>query len=537
MTSSNSTPVAGIEDELHNKETMDALARKHEENRAAAIKALTEGAWRAKVQAVMDGNAAGDNNQKWSLFYACISLGLPRKNNELSWGPSQVGKTFNQKWICKTLFPGHTIFLSTSSPKAPYYKAIKLGPEVYRYKIVVLDELADQSEGTQDTIKALTTDSDDANNEQVGMETVIQNKYIQADIRGLPVVLTTSAKQLEDELSQLENRFFKVNVDESLDQAVAIMEFQLQEMLEGKKINDTDRALALQIVEEILAEKDFIVRNPFSVGGLTCADPTGPKNRLPMFHKLLCAITYANRFARPRFDHNGKKYLIASLSDNLEAVKIWKKNEAQQNLGIPNALVQFLKVFPDDGSRLTLLELAARYRTLTGNEKFSSESAYQYARKLELKNLISRSKVSQDGQKETKYNILTTPNFSKLDFKIPESSILAKNVRTALEAILTDFGEIEEEIPKVLAAINDCKAEPGVAGESKPGLDDGSWPNLDKFVSQDEEIVGLKALIEKGELHRDDFKRRDPRQRAYIERLLRDGSISIRPDGILYLSK
>jgi hypothetical protein len=104
--------------------------------------------------------------------------------------------------------------------------------------------------------------------------------------------------------------------------------------------------------------------------------------------------------------------LLASLSDNLEAIRIWEKNEDSQLTAVPEYLRDVLALFAPDIWR-TKEELVDTYQLKYGDKRkpISADTAYQYAHKLEQKDLLTSKR--REGGKEVEWTLLDKSNMSK----------------------------------------------------------------------------------------------------------------------------
>jgi integrase/recombinase XerD len=385
-----------------------------------AEESLHDGSWKQIIQAALDEFAAGDQNAKWLAFYSCISSNLPRKLHIFFMGGSQQGKSFIQKRVGGQLFPERFMDRSDLSAKAPYYEVrYENNPKYFDGKIVFLDELADRSEDQRNFIKKMTSNE----SKSLTLSTVDNMALLKIDIDGLPVIQTNSMKSLDDYGNQLANRLFKANVRESIEQGKDVVRFQMDEMKFGKRRNSEAVQQALRVTSYILERGGFEILNPFA-DSIVLRDFSGPKNRLPMFHSLLSSIAYANWRARPVIEME-PPIVLASLSDNLEAMKIWKTNEMAQTLAIPNYLIDFLDIFRDqDDNGLTKEEMSEQYRLLKGKE-LGAESCYAYAHILEVRNILnSRRREDSRAYEWLMLDISGMSEICSLDFVFQDSGIL-----------------------------------------------------------------------------------------------------------------
>jgi hypothetical protein len=298
------------------------ITERWKRNAELAQESLYDGTWRQHVQKAMDQVIAGENNAKWTHFYSALTAWLFDKNHVDLTGKSQRGKSWVQNQMGTTFFPDIYLDIDISAKVLQYKAREKKNTHLLDGKILQVDELADAPEQVRDFIKKLTTNR----RKKLTYESLDKNnKPIELELDGMPVVWANNMETIEEKGNQLMNRFFKTNVDESIAQSKTVEQHQKNEMMFGRRMNEDAVSLTKKIIELITKEGGFEVLNPFA-GFLEQGDYS-VLNRLPMYHSLLSGIAYANRFARPCFEVDGQKYIFASMADNQEALKIFYENE------------------------------------------------------------------------------------------------------------------------------------------------------------------------------------------------------------------
>jgi hypothetical protein len=403
---------------------------------------LQSGTWKEPIQKAMDSLAAGEQNLKWVTCYSGLSCGLDNKFHTFADGRSQYGKSFVQKSVIAALFEGRYDFVTEASGKAAYYEALAKKPDIYRNRILHLDEYNDLSQAAKDFVKAITT----ARTDTVHLKTVVDQKFTESKLDGLPVVITNSMELSKDNGNQARNRFFIVNVDETTEQHRTVEDFQLDEMMFGESNDEEAIQLARVIVYSILQKSGvYKVLNPFARGYIQ--REYGERNRLPMYSSLLASITYANQFNRPRLTTDkGKQIILASLQDNLEALAIWRKNEWQQRLKIPERYRKIFEILPE-GQWWTKDEIS--YGLKETGIILSADSVYQYAHKMEKMDLLS-SKRREEGREVEFSRILNNSNISVLDFIFEDPGLLDSAVKAIFERSLISNTSIRETAEKLI---------------------------------------------------------------------------------------
>lgn len=406
-------------------------------NTDLAEQSLKDGTWQRYIQKAMDCRIAGEQNSKWALFYSGLTAKLPNKLHIHLMGKSQRGKSFVQSQMGNTFFANIYEDTDFSSRAFQYEAKENENTHLLDGKILQQDELADADENVRNFIKKLTTNK----RETLHYRSVDKkNKPIRLDLEGMPVVWANSMEKVDEQGNQLMNRMFKMNVDESITQSKTVEQHQKNEMMFGARMDDEALFIAQKIVEYILRDGGFEVLNPFA-SFLEQANYAA-LNRLPMFHALLSAITYANRYARPLFDKDGQTFIWASFSDNLTALRIFFENEKCQRTNLPERH-QKLVALLSPGLWMTKYELMRAWELKYPDEKaISAETAYQYAHDLEEQDVITSEPVEEG--RGTQYGLIDFEDSSKrlLDIKSPDKKILADNVRgaTLVSSSLTALG-------------------------------------------------------------------------------------------------
>jgi len=527
-----------IDDALHDKATMDNFAKNQAEREAAAKKALEDGTWKEIVKKAEDQMIIGEDFTKKALFYSGISSGLKDERLHIFlMGDSQLGKSFIQEKM-GTLFPGIFTFASSMSAKSPYAEAeANKDPGFYNHKILGLDELADQSEATRDFVKAATGNKQ---NKMVNKTLDERRKFNLQSLEGMPILWTNSMEVFKDQGSQLANRFFKMNIDETVEQSERVEEFQKSDAKFGKlKKPQVDKDMAVEIVAAILSEKDFNVLNPFS--DLIEQANTRARNALPMFYTLVSSIAYANRFRRPSFTVSGvEKYLIASLADNIEALEIWKHGKWT---GLPDSYTEILETM-EMGKEYTVDQLTEDHNRKFPKHKLAAKTINNYLSGeggLAEKNLVTSARPHQaleaydkgenEGKdKDSKDRRVGYPRgfvYSRLVTSLTSQLAWEANSKQAVETL----DAWKNELKKLTSQLPNTTTQEFFEGLKEQLI------NVKIESDQDKEVAGLRKFIEERKLRITDLERIDPRQRALIERLRRDGRIAVQPNGTLYWAK
>jgi hypothetical protein len=354
-----------------------------DEFEAMAIESARLYAARKEIfQKALDSLIAGQANAKKVLLYSGISSNLSKKLHVYLMGESNKGKSYIQNQIGYNLFPAR-YEEADFSPRALYYEVVeKKNPHLYDKKIIQVDEYKDQREDFKKLLKKVTSNK----RKELRLKTLTEKrKFLDIEIEGMPVIWTNSMEVPDDEGNQQMNRYFKLNVDEGLELNELVEAFQQREEELGSVADPKIIEQARQIVDYIILEGDFEVLNPFA--SFIKQNEFKTFNQRPMLNSLISAIAYFNWWDRPRFDAKCKKYLLASLSDVIEALEIWSANEGCQQSSLPARHQAFLKIFGPD-KFLSTDEMATEYFIKNG-VGISAETAYQYAHQLEKQNVLT----------------------------------------------------------------------------------------------------------------------------------------------------
>jgi hypothetical protein len=205
----------------------------------------------------------------------------------------------------------------------------------------------------------------------------------------------------------------------------------------GSAIDEAKIAKARSVLVMMLEKGNFHVLNPFAPD-IEQKDYT-VLNRRPMLHSLLSCITYANRWMRPQFARGEDAFLIATLSDVLEALNIWHKNEAAMRTGLPERYLKVLQVFgPDD--HFTKFEAADVYKSKHGSV-ITPGTIYGYMHDLEEKGHLASRKDGQDPRELSYYlpTMSSNSSISILDIRKSTPEQLAERLKSILGPSLASF--------------------------------------------------------------------------------------------------
>jgi hypothetical protein len=365
---------------------LDKVSKPLSDDEKAELVLERGGAIDILVEAVSE-EVAGEKDLIKLLIYSAFSSCLPGKIHIYLMGDSQQGKSFIGKKILDILFTGHFMTASSMSSKAPYYMVESEGPCCFKGKVLLADEMADLSEDTRAMIKQMTSN----NQERMEHMTVDEKKHFKKFvIEGMPVIWGTSMELFEDVGSQIANRFWKANVDETIEQSKRIIELQKRKIMLGHlERKETKKDLARTMIERIVTDERFEIINPF----IDCyeLDEKGPRNRLPMYHHLVSAITFSNRYARKCLNVNEDRFVLSSLKDNKEALRLWKAFNRPQATALPDRYLRILDCMEEDVC-YKIEDLTSRFNKLAagkGQKKLSTGTVRNYLKDLSERNLVT----------------------------------------------------------------------------------------------------------------------------------------------------
>lgn len=372
---------------------VEAQTRKKEEEERDDLELLRSGKWWDVVDTAIDEFLAGEPQLRRIIVYSALSAGVRGTRLHLmAIGDSQVGKSYALRSIGSKFFPDLFIDVAAMSAKALYYAADEANnPRLFDGKVLFLDELADQGDGTLDFLKAAMSNGA----EKLTSITVDEHRKSKTQaLEGLPIIWSTSAEVLEDAEGQIMNRPFVVNPDESVEQTIKILDFQRDAVSVGLlRIVESNIPRARRLLARILEEREIIVYNLFSRHIKISADDARARNTLPMYFNLVAAIAYAHRFARPVIDlPDGRKLLFASWQDNVEAAELWGWASGPKSTGLPNRLIELLNILPFFAGEITggmeLDDIVEVYKSKTGR-KAGHKTVLNYLSQLSSKNKAS----------------------------------------------------------------------------------------------------------------------------------------------------
>ncbi len=471
----------------------------------AAVASLKDGTAKEHIQKTLDILIAGEQNAKWVHFYSGLSAKLPNKLHVFVMGNSQMGKSFMQTQLINHLFNKIAIDVANFTKTSFFYKAHeRKDPEILKDKIIRLDEFFAISEDGHEFIKKLTSSSPP---KEFLYETLDdKRKPLSLIIRGVPVVWTSSMQMPEDIGDQKLNRFFKVNIDESLAQSRRVEEFQIEQEVCGEQYDLEALEMAQWIIFYVFQkknyeEKDFDIKNPFAPF-LRQIDFRVGRNVRPMFNALLRSVTFLNWMRRPRFPLPGgrSEILLSSLSDNLEALAIWRENEKFQKFKLPERYLKVCRMLAP-GEWMIKEELAKAYKEKYGVQ-LSEGTMYLYARELcDRGILISRIRIGAGKSQE--YGLGDNSNDSNiaiLELRKIDRDLLARQVKKALRLILIENGSTQD-IEGIVSSLIDADIPRGPSAQvtllDDPAKNRPEEPGPPTRIPQDERARRLEEILER----------------------------------------
>ena len=397
----------------------------------------------------LDEVIAGEKVAKKVLFYSGLTRNLESKLHVFLMGKSQRGKSFCQSQIGRYLFGAYLEDITDMSPKAIYYETKQRNnPALYKDKIAIFDEFNDHPDDTKSFIKKWASHKRGTMTHKTLDE---KKKFLEIKLEGAPVIWTNSMELVEDVGNQIHNRFFKLNVDESLTQAKTVEKYQIREETFGSAIVEEKLKRGQAAVNYILEGGNFILWNPFAE--FIQQKDYSTLNQRPMLHTLLSGIAYSHWRWRPWYESNGQRVLFAALTDVYQAIELWNANEVYQRLAIPDYLRKLLDVLETEYG-LTKFQMADVYYEKY-KEKISADTCYNYAKKLEANNLAT-SRRCDDAENpralEWVSTISTISTVELLDFnkKLLAETVSLQFAASPLSILNLNENDIEAAVGRLL---------------------------------------------------------------------------------------
>jgi hypothetical protein len=511
-------------------------------NALAVFRALRDGSWKEIVRKAEDQMITGEDVLKKALLYSGFSSGLKDERLHVYiMGESQQGKSFIQEKV-GSLFLNIFMFASSMSAKSPYAEAeANKDPGFYNHKILGLDELADQSEATRDFVKAASSNDQ---KKMVNKTLDDRKKFNLQALEGMPVFWTNSMEVFEDQGSQLANRFFKLSIDESIEQSERVEGFQKDNsQYGGLKKPRADKERAIEIIATILGEKDFKVLNPFAP--LIHQTEIKARNVLPMLFTLVYSIAYANRFSRPSFKIDGEeKYIVATLSDNLEALEIWGYGTQTQGTGLPPSHNRILDAMEMD-KEYTVDQVRESHNTKHPKNQLAASTINNYLHNLANKNLVTSSRPQQCSRPQNHSTIDDDPKNNTEKAEYPRGYVYRLLPSSQLHnTSQLDIVKQKEEVDKILDdwITNLKQLTSQLHNDIEAGFFDGLKDRLidlplsigpTEEIPLDEKVQKLRDKVKAGKLRYNDIERIDPQQKTFIDNFIHKGQIVVKPNGFL----
>jgi hypothetical protein len=400
----------------------------------------------------LDEIIAGESTAKKVLFYSALTSNSENKLHVFLFGKSQRGKSFCQSQLGRHLFSNISEDITDLSPKAIYYETKqKQNPALYRNKIVIFDEFNDHPDDTKAFIKKWASHRRGTMTHKTLDE---KKQYIEIKLEGGPPVIWTNSMELvKDVGNQIHNRFFKLNVDESLAQAKTVEKYQIREETFGSAIDEDILKRGQMAISYIMEKGNFAVWNPFAI--LVQQKDYTTLNQRPMLHTLLSGISYSHWRWRPFFEMDGQRILLPALTDVYQAIELWNANEVYQRLAIPDYLRKLLDVL-EPGYGRTKEEMADCYYE-RHKERLSADTCYNYAKKLEESNLATSRRREDDSRSRSYEWVSTISTVSTVELMNFNRETLAERIRLQfaskpLSSLSLSDTEIDKTVERLLNA-------------------------------------------------------------------------------------
>lgn len=237
--------------------------------------------------------------------------------NLWSIGESGAGKTHCFKTVFKTLPEEYKVKFNSCSPKALYYfvEHPDHSADELDGKVVLFNE-AEASQEAVEVLRSIT----DPDEEDANLASVMDQQYLEINIKGSPITWFTSVDPLED--TELQNRFLFSNPEGGSDHKDAIARHQRKNFRKGelqpiKNVDFSHLKAAYRKIVEDNRGKEVII--PFN---WTWNKKDNPRLQ-QYFANLLYNITLVHYKNRPMVEEN----VVATLTDYYMAKFLWKQIE------------------------------------------------------------------------------------------------------------------------------------------------------------------------------------------------------------------
>lgn len=317
---------------------------------------------------VFDEVHKGDNYLKiWELVSALSANISDHQIHSWAVGQSGKGKTHIKKCLLDFLPDECYVEPSDYSPKAMYYKTKKEGSDVFKNKLVFVDEAeSNDSDDMLPLLRKLTGNGDDDTN----YESVEDQEMLKMSIEKPITVWFTSVETINDE--QLKNRFILTNPDTSSELDEAVNNFQQQRLHRGESLSLTpvDTPILREMIHKIWTEtRDYDVVIPFWIGWKQSFN----RRLYPSFAALLKIITKIN-YKKRRIE-NGR--LVATIADFELASDIWNELIETTVAQVDKEALRLMKALPENRNE------AVRGATIAEELKgFNTNKVYEKAESL-----------------------------------------------------------------------------------------------------------------------------------------------------------
>lgn len=286
----------------------------------------------------------------WELVSALSAVCAETQIHSWAVGKSGKGKSHIKRKLCEYYLPDNAYAKPDSvSPKAIYYKAEELGTDLYKNKVLFLDEAESfDSEEMIPLLRSLTDNDEDV----MTHETVNDQSFQELKLEKPLTVWFTSTETINDE--QLKNRFTLTNPDDSKEVDEEVNDFQQERLHRAKplSVRPSESPVIRRMMEEIQDETEELkVVAPFRVEWKQSFN-----RRLYLrFYTLMELITKIH--FKNRHIENG--CIIATEADFKLASRIWSRLVATTVAQVDKDALRLVKALPEtQDQQMTTSELA-----------------------------------------------------------------------------------------------------------------------------------------------------------------------------------
>jgi len=303
------------------------------------------------ISQVLSERIVGEELNRLTLFLVALSYKTDEPQGAIITAPPASGKSWLAYNVLR-LFP-NVINLSRITMAA----LDRLGTDLSHF-ILYVSELGGQEQATP-TLRVMLSEG------ELRLATIDRESWQPTVIetKGTPVYITTTTQQIIEQ--QLASRTWLLNLDTTKEQTRRILEFQGKQAATSNPPDaySEDEMVLRCLIYEL---KPYKVLVPYAekLSALFPAEETQARRDFKRLLSMIKVITLLYQKQRALIESNGETYLVSSLSDLANALKLVKPILLPTLYSLPKKAFEVLHIFQEAGKQqpYTVKEIAHKVK-------------------------------------------------------------------------------------------------------------------------------------------------------------------------------